>query len=459
MLEKKIQLTPNSIFPRFFIIYRMNPNQDPLPPTLGRGRGRGNCPEQSGTISGSSVSEKFSTTGNGSKRQSSELVEEPNESKKSTQIYSTRPPATIESKEGSSGKIVVLSANYFRLIRCSEFKLTLFRVDFDPPSEQAQVRKLLVSKLKLDGYVYDGANMLYLTKQLNESEFRVTDSMTEQEYTVTIKNTGTEIKDTDAMANQIYNIILRRAMSHLKMQLVGRNLYDAENKVKLDQFRIELWPGFITSIRQHEREVLICTEVSHKVMRQQTIYEILREYRREDEQQWQEKFEKGIIGSIVLTGYNNRTYRIDDVDFHSTPSSVFKQKDTDVTYFDYYHQKYGITILDRRQPMLVSNPKARDIRDGRGTQVIFLVPELCRATGLTDKMKSNFIQMKAMGEHTQMDPMHRKARLLDFVKRLNRQEDSMQCFRRFNTDIGKELVTFEGRALAQETMRFGNGRT
>lgn len=165
-----------------------------------------------------------------------------------------------------------------------------------------------------------------------------------------------------------------------------------------------------------------------------------------------------IIGTTVLTDYNNHTYRVDDVDFVSSPSSTFMQKGVQINYYDYYKNKYNLTIRDRLQPMLVSNPKAADIRVGR-TQVIFLVPELCRATGLTDKMRSNFTMMRGMAEHTQMDPMKRTNRLLDFTRRLHNTPNSVSQMTSFSTDIDKQLVSFNGRALKQETMLFGGGAT
>lgn len=38
---------------------------------------------------------------------------------------------------------------------------------------------------------------------------------------------------------------------------------------------MELWPGYLTSIRQHENDILMCAEITHKVMRQQTVLDIL----------------------------------------------------------------------------------------------------------------------------------------------------------------------------------------
>jgi aubergine len=196
--------------------------------------------------------------------------------------------------------------------------------------------------------------------------------------------------------------------------------------------------------------------VQFQVMRQETIYEILRTCRNDDARNWQDNFKKEIIGTIVLTDYNNHTYRVDDVDFASSPSSTFMQKGVEVSYADYYKNKYNLEIRDRKQPMLCSNPKPADVRAGR-TQIIFLVPELSRATGLTDRMRANFQMMRGMADHTQMDPTKRTARLMDFTRRLHQTPDSMNRMKSFNTDIETQLVSFNGRALKQEVMKFGNG--
>ena len=53
-------------------------------------------------------------------------------------------------------------------------------------------------------------------------------------------------------------------------------------------------------------------------------------------------------GTSVLTRYNNKTYKIDDLDFDSSPSSTFKNSDgKDVSYFEYYKNQYNIDIKAR----------------------------------------------------------------------------------------------------------------
>lgn len=50
-------------------------------------------------------------------------------------------------------------------------------------------------------------------------------------------------------------------------------------------------------------------------------------------------FKAGVIGSIVLTKYNNKTYKIDDVDDISNVNSTFTKKDgSKITYVQYYKE-------------------------------------------------------------------------------------------------------------------------
>lgn len=157
----------------------------------------------------------------------------------------------------------------------------------------------------------------------------------------------------------------------------------------------------------------------------------------------QTEFQEKIIGQVVLTKYNNKTYRITDVDFSQTPESTFpkrtKEGNVQVSYLDYYQQvspwfaffpftfslfnhtswfscsfiimlilvalfcitiyfgqlniafvllvqAYGVRIQDRGQPLLISKSSARQMRSGQ-PEFINLIPELCVMTGLTDEMR------------------------------------------------------------------------
>lgn len=71
-------------------------------------------------------------------------------------------------------------------------------------------------------------------------------------------------------------------------------------------------------------------------MRTDTVYELMREIRRNNPGNFENFFRQRVLGMTVLTGYNNKTYRIDDIDFSKTPSSTFLRKNTEVSIRQYY---------------------------------------------------------------------------------------------------------------------------
>jgi aubergine-like protein len=165
-------------------------------------------------------------------------------------------------------------------------------------------------------------------------------------------------------------------------------------------------------------------------------------------------FAKEIIGATVLTMYNNKTYRVDDIDWNSNPMSTFDTKSGKVTYVNYYKKHYNIDISDLKQPLLISKSKARDLRGGQ-SEMISLIPELCRATGLTDRMRGNFNLMRAMAAHTRLDPRGRAERLLNFNRRLQDSRASSDVMAQHNLALDRQLVRVGGRMLLQEKMLFG----
>ena len=51
---------------------------------------------------------------------------------------------------------------------------------------------------------------------------------------------------------------------------------------------------------------------------------------------------------------------------------------------------YNKKIKDLQQPMLISRPKARAQGEKKVEKEIWLVPELCHLTGLTQVMREDF---------------------------------------------------------------------
>ena len=59
--------------------------------------------------------------------------------------------------------------------------------------------------------------------------------------------------------------------------------------------------------------------------------------------------------------YNNKCYRVDDIDWSMTPSSKFTDHiGKEKSFMDYYKKQYNITIKDPKQPMSYQQDQEKD---------------------------------------------------------------------------------------------------
>lgn len=81
------------------------------------------------------------------------------------------------------------------------------------------------------GYIFDGT-CLFITKKLAQDVIELTSRRLDESLVkITVKYTNT-IEMTDSQALQILNLIMRKSMEGLNLQLVGRNYFDAASKVR-----------------------------------------------------------------------------------------------------------------------------------------------------------------------------------------------------------------------------------
>uniref|UniRef100_A0A0A1WMT6 Protein piwi n=1 Tax=Zeugodacus cucurbitae TaxID=28588 RepID=A0A0A1WMT6_ZEUCU len=369
-----------------------------------------------------------------------------------TEVVTSRPPTCI-TKTGKTGKKVAIQTNYYRVLKKPQWSIHQYRVDFAPDVDMVRVRRAYLAQHKetFGGYIFDGT-VLFCTKYLEKQQMEfLTKNREGETIQIKIKHVG-QLDVTDAQQLQVLNLILRRAMEGLHLQLVGRSFFDPKAKHCLNAYCLELWPGYQTSIRQHEQDVLLCAEIAHKVMRTDSVYKTLQECQNKTDPL--NAFKREVVGTIVLTGYNNKTYRIDDVDFNSSPTSKFKTKEGEISYMDYYKKRYHLCIKDAKQPLLVSRPTERNIRGGQN-EFIMLIPELARSTGLTNAMRSNFSLMRAMSEFTRLAPDRRIERLRVFNNRLNETDESVAVLNSWSMRLDTNLVEVPGRIIPPCRIVFG----
>ena len=126
-----------------------------------------------------------------------------------------------------------------------------------------------------------------------------------------------------------------------------------------------------------------------------------------------------LLGQSVITTYNNKTYKIDELDFNQSPKDTFtNERGETMTFLDYYKNQHGITIKDPDQPLLMHRLKKRAEEESEVTKIICLVPELCLMTGMTDEMRADFKIMSEVAKFTRVTPDNRQMSTLQFIKRI-----------------------------------------
>ncbi|XP_009955581.1 PREDICTED: piwi-like protein 1, partial [Leptosomus discolor] len=365
-----------------------------------------------------------------------------------------------ESKTGSSGVTVKLTTNYFRLTSRPQWSLYQYHVGYNPEMEARRLRSALLfqhEELIGQAHAFDGS-LLFLPRRLRNKVTEVfsrTRNGEDVKITITLTN---ELPPNSPTCLQFYNIIFRRLLKMLNLQQIGRNYYNPDDPIIIPNHRLMIWPGFVSSILRYEEGIMLCTDVSHKVLRNETVLDFMYSlYHQVGEQRFKDACAKELIGVIVLTKYNNRTYRVDDIDWDANPRCTFRKADgSEISYVDYYKMQYNQEITDLRQPVLISQARKKSGSIVPGP--VALIPELCFLTGLTEKMRNDFKVMRDLAVHTRLPPVQRQreiGRLVDYI----REDDGVQKeLSNWGLSFDSDLLSFTGRVVQGEKI-LQSGRT
>ena len=92
-------------------------------------------------------------------------------------------------------------------------------------------------------------------------------------------------------------------------------------------------------------------------------------------------------------------------------------------------------------------------------EMVYLVPELCRLTGLTDEERSNFNFMKSLSDYTKIGPVGRIKKLMEFSRRIQNTPAISKELADWDLKFSNRIVEFEGRVLPSEKITQGPDRS
>ncbi|OCT93257.1 piwi-like protein 4 [Xenopus laevis] len=357
-----------------------------------------------------------------------------------------------DKKTGTSGMPVKLMTNLFGLTLSMDWRLYQYHVDFSP---EMTSRKLKTALLYTHGETlgraraFDGET-LFLSD--NIGKLKHLESTTKRGETVKITITLTNQLPADSpVCIQFFGVLFKKVLKSLNMYQVGRNYYNPAEPVNIPQHRLMLWPGFVLSIMKLESQLTLCADVSHKVLRNETVLGSMNAlYSKVPKERFTDMCEKELLGLVVLTRYNNKTYRVDDIDWSTKPTDSFQKKDgSEITYIDYYSQQYDINITELQQPILVSTLKAKKSDSLDAPRAVHLIPELCYLTGLSSRALADFRLMKDLSMETQLDPERRQQRLMKLVTNIQRHPEASAELEKWGMRMDKQ-ISVTGRIIPPE---------
>ncbi|XP_011303319.1 protein aubergine-like [Fopius arisanus] len=354
-----------------------------------------------------------------------------------------------EDPEDKKGDPVRLRTNYFKVSCQLDKYLYKYKIRFEG-DRPTNIQELIKSNFEIIGpYILEWYS-LYCTKK-PPLELPLTDAANHV-YLEFVN----ELQPQEPRHLRIYEILLKRSLEELKFKMIGKCYYDLESPGRIENHTLEVCPGYMTAVNKFHEDVLIGVDVTQKVLSRMSVLDLLERTIEDHGPDYQEAFRDEVIGLSVWTLYDNKMYRVEDVAFSHNPLSILPvaAQRGNMTYKEFFKEKWGVTIRSTSQPMLVVDDTPRS---GRGKiEKCFLIPEVCAITGLVSSLKNEGDVKSWIAAQNLVTPQRRIERLMDFNLRLLRSPTLQRQFENWNMLLDSKLFEVSGRVLPPQKLIFGN---
>ncbi|KAF7242145.1 Piwi-like protein 2 [Varanus komodoensis] len=372
-------------------------------------------------------------------------------------------------KQGSKGITVPLALNLIK-IHCKNEAVYQYHVTFSPDVECKNMRFGMMKEHKSvtgDVTAFDGSILFLPIKLAQNVDLKCQRKTDGVEVNLKIQMTKV-LEPSSDLCVPFYNVVFRslfssmgfnsRVMRILDMKLVGRSFFDPTSATVLQQYRLQIWPGYATSIRRTDGGLFLLADVVHKVIRNDSVLDFMHVIYQTSRENFQDECTKQLLGNIIITRYNNNTYRIDDIDWNKTPKDSFTMSDgKEITFIDYYSKNYGITVRELDQPLLIHRPSERKNPPGKLEKgEILLLPEISFLTGIPEKMKKDFRVMKDLTQQINLSPKQHHTSLVQLLNRIEKNEAASKELSRWGLCLDKDVYKAKGRILPMERINLKN---
>lgn len=295
---------------------------------------------------------------------------------------------------GAARKTTTLTTNHY-VVKASK-PIIMYSVTFTPDMGDSSLRTKVVREAKLpDPWVLVGNN-LYTPYKIDEKLLDTTVPGSKikrsEDVHVLIKFYKEYAPNTEIPVSVLGSVIVK-AFRTAGYKSFRRNYFDFSRPVVVEN--LILVPGLSATIVPSNQGHALVADIAYKVSRRGTVLDEWRDLKCN-----KALFKAKVEGFVVYTSYNNRFYHVDRVDFNKNPNSTFQLSNGKmISFARYVQEQYRCAVTDMKQPMLVSTTKSNG-----ETNEVFLIPECCKLTGLTDEDRKNFSLMKEVTKRMNPPP-------------------------------------------------------
>lgn len=389
---------------------------------------------------------------------------------------------------GSLGQKINIHTNSFAVTFQKQEYVYRYLCTFLPEISQEQIslrkRTLSFFKDQLEKhfkgeYFYDGVHVISLVDAESE-EFRV--SHDGQNISILLEK-NRDIKTTD-VSNQevqmVVNVLLKKLFGDMNLLNFNRSYFDPTPQTipGLQNANIKVFHGFSFNVTPSVTGLQACVALAHKVVQSMTVREFMTEIERDvrtsmqgrPEQEMRDRIiiqtNEMLAGSVVSLAYDKRAYKIHKVDFSRTLAHTFDMSTGEkISFRDYFQSRWKRQLTPKNLPGLLVHCRARKTVKGKTWQEIptskehdkdniYLIPDLCHLTGLTEEMAGNTKLMTELANVMRKPADVRLRMIQGHVQSILKSPAAAKRLKTLPVGIAGQETIAQGRLLPLVTVRF-----
>mmetsp|Transcript_18130 Transcript_18130/g.32433 ORF Transcript_18130/g.32433 Transcript_18130/m.32433 type:complete len:775 (-) Transcript_18130:767-3091(-) len=343
------------------------------------------------------------------------------------------------------GRAINLASNFytFRPSEALVFRLYTLSINPDVAATDMKLREKIVKRVgntlreTIGRFVFNNMQ-LYASRECAEP-VTATSVLDGTSYEITLQMTGEAQAEKQAqMKSGFTNRFFKSMQARLQLSMIGRKFFNPEAAVELTRHQLTVWPGYTTAVSETETGQMVCIDVSHRVLRTNTVLsQLLDLQKRGGDVMGLAK--KMLTGANVLTLYNRKSYRVEDVDFNKSPRDTFtNEKGTTMSFKEYYQGRWGKAVTSDDQPLLLIKEREREL---------YLLPEFCVLTGLTDEIRADFNIMKDLANATKKEPHARLDECSKLITKIKSDPRTRGELASWRVELGETPAILTGKVL------------